>query len=93
MHRQVWDSLRRDTGQRMAEAASVVGEGKVVAPKNTVRLLEAVIRPGDKVNLEGNNQKQADFLAEKLCRVDKEKIYGLHMVQSSICLLYTSRCV
>lgn len=86
MHRQVWDSLRRDTGQRMAEAAAAVGEGKIVAPKNTVRLLEAVIRPGDKVNLEGNNQKQADFLAERLCKVNPEKVYGLHLVQSAISL-------
>ena len=82
----VWDSLRQDTAQRLAAAAQVVGEGKIVAAKNTVKLLEAVIRPGDKVNLEGNNQKQADFLAERLCRVDPKKVYGLHMVQSSISL-------
>lgn len=86
VEQRVWDSLRQDTAQRLAAAAQVVGEGKIVAAKNTVKLLEAVIRPGDKVNLEGNNQKQADFLAERLCRVDPKKVYGLHMVQSSISL-------
>jgi len=39
-------------------------QGFVFAAKDTVKLLEAVLRPGDKINLEGNNQKQADFLAE-----------------------------
>lgn len=83
---QQWDTLRRDTAERLNAAAQAVGEGKIVAAKDTVRLLEAVLRPGDKVNLEGNNQKQADFLAERLCRVDPAKVYGLHMVQSAIAL-------
>lgn len=82
----VWDSLKRDRQERMKQAASLVKEGKIVAAENTVALLEAVIRPGDKVNLEGNNQKQADFLAECLCKVDKAKVYDLHMVQSVISL-------
>ena len=47
-----------------------------------MKLLEAVIRPGDKVNIEGDNQKQADFLAQCLCEVDTEKVHDLHMVQS-----------
>ena len=47
-------------------------------------MLEAAIRRFDRVNIEGNNQKQADFLAECLCKVDPEKISGLHMVQSSV---------
>ena len=82
----IWDSLRRDRNERLEAAAPLVSEGKLVPAKNTVKLLEAVIRPGDKVNLEGNNQKQADFLAERLCKVDPQKVYGLHMVQSSIAL-------
>jgi len=82
----VWDSLKRDTDERMRKAAPLVKEGKIVAAKDTVALLEAVIRPHDKVNLEGNNQKQADFLAECLCKVDPSKVYGLHMVQSVLAL-------
>jgi len=82
----IWDSLLRDRNERMEAAAPLVSEGKLVPAKNTVKLLEAVIRPGDKVNLEGNNQKQADYLAERLLKVNPEKVHGLHMVQSSIAL-------
>ena len=53
-----------------------------MAADDTVALLEAVIRPGDKLNIEGDNQKQADFLAECLCKVDPAKVHDLHMVQS-----------
>ena len=84
-HRQ-WDTLRQDTAQRLAAAAEITGPGKIVRAKDVVKLLEAVIRPGDKINLEGNNQKQADFLAERLCRVDPAKVHGLHLVQSAITL-------
>ena len=82
----IWDTLGRDTARRLDGARQAVGEGKFVPAKDTVRLLEAVLRPGDKVNLEGNNQKQADFLAERLCKVSPEKVYDLHMVQSAISL-------
>ncbi len=82
----IWDTLLQDRRERMEAARPLVSEGKFVPPKNTVKLLEAVIRPGDKVNLEGNNQKQADYLAERLCKVDPKKVHCLHMVQSSIAL-------
>jgi Malonate decarboxylase, alpha subunit, transporter len=39
-----------------------------VVPDNTTALLEAVIRPGDRICLEGDNQKQADFLAACLAK-------------------------
>ncbi len=81
-----WTQLRDDTLARKAQAAAYVQRGKVVAAKDTVKLLESIIRPGDKVNLEGNNQKQADFLAEKLCRVNVEKVHDLHLVQSVVAL-------
>ena len=63
------------------------GQGReIVDAKDTVALLEAVIKPYDKVNIEGNNQKQADFLAKCLCQVDPAKIHDLHMVQSVLTL-------
>ncbi len=79
-----WDNLATDTAERMAAASQFIGNGKRVEPKDIVGLLEAVIRPGDRVNIEGNNQKQADFLAECLLKVDKSKIHDLHMVQSAV---------
>ncbi len=82
----VWDTLLRDAKERLADAQPYVKEGKVVAAEDAVKLLEAVIRPGDKVNIEGDNQKQADFLAECLCKVDPAKVHDLHMVQSVLSL-------
>jgi malonate decarboxylase alpha subunit len=51
-----------------------------------VALLESVVEPGDRVCLEGNNQKQADFLAKALTRVDPGVVHDLHMVQSVLAL-------
>lgn len=77
---------QRDQRQDRLNAASHVVNGKVVAADQTKALLEAVLRPGDRVCLEGDNQKQADFLADKLASVDRSKIHDLHMVQSGIVL-------
>ncbi len=49
-------------------------------------MLQAVLRPGDRVCLEGNNQKQADFLAKALCAVDPQLVHDLHMLQSVLAL-------
>ena len=82
----VWNKLEIDFKERKKNAEHLVKEGKIVESKDTVALLEAVIKTGDKVNLEGNNQKQADFLAECLCKVNPEKVNDLHMVQSVLSL-------
>lgn len=79
-----WDNLATDTAERMAAASRLIGKGKRVEAKDTVALLEAVIRPGDRVNIEGNNQKQADFLADCMLKMDKGKVHDLHMVQSCV---------
>jgi malonate decarboxylase alpha subunit len=84
--RREWDHLKKDTCERMSAAAEYLKEGKVVDAKDTVALLEAILKPGDKVNIEGNNQKQADFLAKSLCKVDVKKVHDLHMVQSVLTL-------
>lgn len=79
-----WDTLATDTAERMAAAARFIGKGKQVKAEEVVPLLEAVIRPFDRVNIEGNNQKQADFLADCLNQVNPGKIHDLHMVQSAV---------
>lgn len=81
-----WDTLKRDRIKRIREAIPLVRMGKIVDASNAVKLLETVIRPFDKVSIEGDNQKQADFLAECLCKVDPERVHDLHMVQSAISL-------
>ena len=80
-----WQKQRTERQARLA-AGSSYASGKVVAPENATALLEAIIRPGDRVCLEGDNQKQADFLAEVLAGVAPSKIHDLHIVQSGIVL-------
>lgn len=63
-----------------------IEDTKFVKKENIVKLLETVIQPNDKVCLEGDNQKQADFLAKMLLQVDRKKVYNIHLVQSSIVL-------
>jgi len=81
----LWNTLASDQGARLARAAPLA-RGRHVAARDAVALLEALIEPGDRVCLEGNNQKQADFLARCLVRVDPARVHGLHIVQSVLAL-------
>ena len=60
--------------------------GKFVAAEDIIELLKSVIEPEDRVCVEGDNQKQADFLAEALAGVDPRRVFDLHMVQSVVAL-------
>ncbi len=77
---------QKEYEQRLANIKPYLNNGKVVERKDIIAILESVIRPHDKVCIEGDNQKQADFLARKLCQVNPEKIHNLHMIQSCIAL-------
>ncbi|OHV17433.1 malonate decarboxylase subunit alpha [Methylorubrum extorquens] len=68
------------------EAGRAHAAGKVVTAANVVALLEAILQPGDRVCLEGDNQKQADCLARGLSQCDPARVHDLHMVQSGIVL-------
>ncbi|MBO4227310.1 malonate decarboxylase subunit alpha [Bradyrhizobium neotropicale] len=80
-----WQQGRQARDARV-EAGAKLAKGKIVAASDATRLMEAVIRPGDRVCLEGDNQKQADLLCRALLGVDLAKVNGLHMVQSGIVL-------
>lgn len=67
-------------------AGAPLADGKVVPAARAGALLEAVLRPGDRVCLEGDNQKQADLLARALAGLDPDKVHDLHMVQSGVVL-------
>src|SRR3981189_888219 len=72
---------------RLARAAALSGKsGKVCPADRATLLLEAIIEPGDRVALEGDNQKQADFLAAALAKADPARLHDLHMVQSVLAL-------
>ena len=81
----VWDAQARNYRARLSRAASLA-RGKEVAAADIVALLEAVIEPGDRLCMEGNNQKQADFLAKALVQTDPKRVRDLHLVQSVLAL-------
>ena len=80
-----WNTRKALREERIA-AGSGFATGKLVDPEALVDFLEAVLRPGDRVCLEGDNQKQADVLAKGLAAMDPARIHDLHMVQSGVVL-------
>jgi malonate decarboxylase alpha subunit len=84
-----WDLRNANREQRLRRAAETLGsgcQGKVVETGRIQDLLYSVLEAGDKVCLEGNNQKQADFLAKALAKLDPARINGLHMLLSVLAL-------
>lgn len=84
-----WDLRNTNREQRLRRAAETLGsacQGKVVETGRIQDLLYSVLEAGDKVCLEGNNQKQADFLAKALARLDPARVNGLHMLLSVLAL-------
>ncbi|WP_312602027.1 MULTISPECIES: malonate decarboxylase subunit alpha [Pseudomonas] len=77
-------SRRRTEKQRRVAKASAYAEGAVIRTDRIVEALEALIAPGDRVVLEGNNQKQADFLSRSLVKADPGKLHDLHMIMPSV---------
>lgn len=78
-----WTRRRAAKGDRLAAVRDHV-DGKVIDPTRLRDVFEAVLRSGDKVALEGDNQKQADFLSRTLAQCDPGKVNGLHMLISSV---------
>lgn len=84
-----WNQRSLNRQARLARAAGTLGprlRGRQVETGALVELLHAVLESGDRVCLEGNNQKQADFLAKALVQVDPGRVHDLHMVQSVLAL-------
>jgi malonate decarboxylase alpha subunit len=84
-----WTTRADNRAARLARAAQALGtrlRGKLADAGAITELLEAVIEPRDRVCLEGNNQKQADFLAQALVQLDPARVHDLHMVQSVLAL-------
>ena len=80
-----WNRLGANRAARIERASAIV-TGKIVDAERIGDLLEQVIEPGDRLCIEGNNQKQADFLAAALARLDPAKVHDLHIVQSVLAL-------
>lgn len=78
-----WDTRRTEKRRRQALGAQIA-TGKVVPTADIVRFLETITAPGDRVVLEGNNQKQADFLSRALAETDPARVHDLHMIIPSV---------
>jgi malonate decarboxylase alpha subunit len=77
-------TTRRDEKKRRLDTVKPWMNGPLLARERTVETLESVIQSGDSIVMEGDNQKQADFLSRSLVKVDPKKIHDLHLIISSI---------
>lgn len=85
----VWNARQKNREQRLARATAALGsqlQGKIAPADKLAELLYAVLENGDRVCVEGNNQKQADFLAKGLAALDPARVNGLHMLFSVLAL-------
>jgi malonate decarboxylase alpha subunit len=79
----IWDTRRRDKAQRITRIATLV-KGKEFHSSAVNDVLRLLLEPHDCIVLEGNNQKQANFLSASLAALDPKIIYDLHLLISSI---------
>ncbi len=80
-----WQTQQKSRNERL-QAGNKFAKDKVVQPKDVTALLEAVLRPGDRLCMEGDNQKQADFVAASLAKANPKVLHDLHVVQSGVVL-------
>ncbi len=78
-----WDTRRQEKQERIARLGI---KGKILPTSDMPAMLEKLIAPGEKVVLEGNNQKQADFLSRMLSQTSPDKLHDLHMIMPSVSL-------
>ena len=76
-------SRREAKRQRLAQLAPHL-QGKLLRADAIVTALETLLRPGERVVLEGDNQKQADFLSRSLAQLDPARVHDLHLLIPSI---------
>jgi malonate decarboxylase alpha subunit len=77
-------TTRRDEKRRRIDSVRTWMQGSILSPEKIVDALELLVKSGDRVVLEGDNQKQADFLSRSLVKVDPKELRDLHLIISSI---------
>jgi malonate decarboxylase alpha subunit len=77
-------TTRRDEKARRMQIVRPWMTGPILPTAKTVEAIESVVASGDRIVMEGDNQKQADFLSRSLVKVDAKKIHDLHLIISSI---------
>src|ERR1700730_13106762 len=76
-----WTTRRERKSRRLQRVARYCTD-RVLDSEKIIAVLEELVEPGDRICLEGNNQKQADFLSRKLAQVDPERLHDLHFLIS-----------
>src|ERR1700741_5528180 len=77
-------TTRRDEKRRRIESVRPWMQGLILSQAKIIDALELLLKSGDRVVLEGDNQKQADFLSRSMVNVDPQKLRDLHLIISSI---------
>lgn len=77
-------TTKRDEKARRIKSISHLTTTAILKKENLVEALESLIQPGDRVVLEGDNQKQASFLSASLAQLNPAKVNKLHMIMSSV---------
>jgi malonate decarboxylase alpha subunit len=78
-----WTTRRLEKQRRMQQVSAWMS-GPLLRQEKMVEALEVLIAPGDRIVLEGDNQKQADFLSHSLVKADPKNLHDLHLLISSI---------
>src|SRR5271157_1411091 len=78
-----WSRRRAKKAARLARIAPWM-KGQVLQTGAIIDALQALLEPGDAVALEGDNQKQADFLSRSLVQLEPAKVHDLHLLIGSV---------
>ena len=79
MKKRCWTKKRNEKNARIAAVQSLV-DGKIIRQDKLVDALEVLLKPNDRIVLEGNNQKQASTLSAALNGVNPDAVNNLHII-------------
>ena len=80
-----WNTRATEKRRRLDQVGGLA-QGRVLPTHRLTEALQKLLAPGDRIVLEGNNQKQADFLARALAQADPAVLHDLHMIMPSLSL-------
>lgn len=78
-----WGTRRRGKQERL-DRVRALGYDQIIPTEAVRSVLSVLLQCGDRVCVEGNNQKQADFLSRELAKLDPSKINQLHLLMSVV---------
>ncbi|KTD09020.1 malonate decarboxylase subunit alpha [Legionella gratiana] len=82
----MWDRNKKEYLNRLSKINDYFKNNKFIDADDLVAVLSKLIHSGDRVCIEGDNQKQASFLAAAMTQLDPKQVNHLHMIQSAIAL-------